>query len=168
MLWAWLVVIQTYFCPDVFLLCKKYVQYRNGTWLPTTTSSPSASMEADTLSVRWWSFLAKSSGRTRALSLLPQGKGLLQSSTNQTQVSSQLSLLLQPFPPSPQNVNHSQALLLAALASLPVYPCSWRSASPCLACDLHCASHFRCHQGQQWKSSREGQSLPSPLVKCQF
>lgn len=61
-----------------------------------------------------------------------------------------LSLLLQPFPPSNQNSNHSQALLLAALASLPVYPYSWHSASPCLACDLHCTSHFMCHQGQQW------------------
>ena len=145
--------------------------------MPATTSSPSASMETATFFISWGSFLANSSRRGRALSLLPQGKACsprekcyLKATLTKGRCPYcylSLPLLLPSFPPSPQILNHSQTLL-AALASLPGYLSSWCSASPCLACDLDCTSHFKCHQGRQWKSSAVGQSLPSPSVKCQF
>lgn len=127
---------------------------------PPPHPAPVPSMEAVTFCSNWGSFLAKSSGRGRALSLFSQGKTLetprkkpcLKATLTKARCPYcylSLSLLLPPSPPSPHILSHSQVLLLAALASLPGYLSSWCSASPCLAYGLDCTSLFRCHQGRQ-------------------
>lgn len=58
-----------YFCTDVFLLCKEVRWAQVSVHHP---SRPSANMEAAFSSIKWGTFVAKSSGKGRALSLLPR------------------------------------------------------------------------------------------------